>query len=147
MEPGEQEQQPISLDPPDWVRRVSPVSRAEVVAAAIGISIVILSWGVWWVIHQRDTAEPPSAEPWAVQYGARVAVNRAEWQELLVVPGVGEKTAARIVYERQANGPYKDLEDLIVRVGRLPRERLSKFAAHLDFGSDLPREAGQSSAD
>lgn len=52
---------------------------------------------------QRD------AEPGA---SGLIDVNRASAAELVALPGVGEATAEKIVADREANGPFKTVEDL-----------------------------------
>jgi len=42
-----------------------------------------------------------------------VNINTASAAELESLPGVGAKTAARIVEYRQKNGPFKKIEDLM----------------------------------
>lgn len=56
---------------------------------------------------------PPSPQP-AVT-GApplRVNINTANAQALEELPGIGEVLAARIINDRQANGPFKTVDDL-----------------------------------
>jgi len=42
-----------------------------------------------------------------------VNINTASAAELDALPGIGAKTAARIVEYRQKNGPFKKIEDLM----------------------------------
>lgn len=49
-------------------------------------------------------------------YAAGVDVNTATAEELTQLEGVGGVIAARIVEEREAGGPFVNLEDLIERV-------------------------------
>ena len=42
-----------------------------------------------------------------------VNLNTAGVPELAALPGIGEKTAARIVEYRQKNGPFKKIEELM----------------------------------
>ena len=53
----------------------------------------------------RATAKPPVA--------GQVNINTASPTELEALPGIGAKTAARIVEYRQKNGPFKKVEDLM----------------------------------
>jgi competence protein ComEA len=44
--------------------------------------------------------------------GLPIDLNRATQEELLLVPGIGEQTAARIVQMRESRGNYERLQDL-----------------------------------
>lgn len=46
----------------------------------------------------------------------RIDINRASAAELNVLPGIGPRLAERIVADREARGPFSDLDDL-QRVG------------------------------
>ena len=49
----------------------------------------------------------------ATQVGRLVNINTANAAELETLPGVGEVTAGRIIDYREANGPYRSVEDLV----------------------------------
>jgi competence protein ComEA len=53
----------------------------------------------------RAAAKPPSS--------AIVNLNTASATDLEGLPGIGAKTAARIVEYRQKNGPFKKIEELM----------------------------------
>ena len=59
---------------------------------------------------QLATAPRSSAKP-AVR--AVINLNSASVAELQALPGIGAKTAARIVEYRQKNGPFKKIEELM----------------------------------
>ncbi|WP_165171582.1 ComEA family DNA-binding protein [Adlercreutzia sp. ZJ242] len=44
--------------------------------------------------------------------GGRVNINTADVAQLVTLDGVGEATALKIVKDREANGPFKTIEDL-----------------------------------
>lgn len=44
--------------------------------------------------------------------GGKVNLNRATAAELDALPGVGPSTAEKIVTDREANGPFRTVEDL-----------------------------------
>jgi competence protein ComEA len=44
---------------------------------------------------------------------SRININTATAEELEVLPGVGEVTAARIIGHREQNGPFRSVDDLI----------------------------------
>jgi competence protein ComEA len=53
----------------------------------------------------RSAAKPAVTSP--------ININTASAAELEALPGIGAKTAARIVEYRQKNGPFKKLEELM----------------------------------
>ncbi|MCX7827833.1 MAG: helix-hairpin-helix domain-containing protein [Thermanaerothrix sp.] len=64
-------------------------------------------------------------------YGNRVNVNRAGLEELKALPGVGDKTAQAILDYRAANGPFRDVKDLLKVKGIGPK-KLEKMAPLVD---------------
>jgi competence protein ComEA len=48
----------------------------------------------------------------ALAPGSRININRASATELEALPGIGTVLAARIVQDREANGPFATVEDL-----------------------------------
>ena len=63
-------------------------------------------------------AQPVSAQassPTAAKatVGATVNLNTASATEFEALPGIGAKTAARIIEYRQKNGPFKKVEELM----------------------------------
>ena len=65
--------------------------------------------------------------------GIAIDINRATLEELVLVPGIGEKTADRIVEDRQLNGMFRKLEEL-TRVKGIKEKRLEKFRKYLCIG-------------
>ncbi len=60
------------------------------------------------------------------QDGGLVNVNTADAVELQRLPGVGEATAAAIIAEREAGGPFASVDDL-VRVDGIGEKKLAKM--------------------
>ena len=54
-----------------------------------------------------------SGAPAAKTSAAVVNINTASASEIEGLPGIGAKTAARIVEYRQKNGPFKKIEDIL----------------------------------
>ena len=75
----------------------------------------------------RRAAAPPKNTP-PVQ---PVDINRANEDELRVLPGIGGVLAARIVEAREREGPFASLDDLrrVRGLGRAKRERLASVIA------------------
>ena len=59
-------------------------------------------------VIQAPTPSRPSPAPAAI-----VNLNTATSKDLETLPGIGAKTAERIVEYRQKNGPFKKVEDLM----------------------------------
>ena len=85
-------------------------------------------------------AAPASARPGALSPAAAakagaacassIAVNRATREELMCLPGIGAVLAGRIVAERDAHGPFRDVADLS-RVQGLGQTRLERLKGHV----------------
>lgn len=61
--------------------------------------------------------------------GFPIDINRATADELTVIPGIGKKTAARIIEKRLEIGGFKGINDLteVQMVGRVKLERIRKY--------------------
>ena len=59
-----------------------------------------------------------------------VNINTATSEELQRLSGVGEATAAAIIEDRQANGPFSSPEDLM-RVSGIGEKKFAKIKAHI----------------
>lgn len=77
--------------------------------------------------------------------GERVAVNRAEADELTRLPGVGVGLAGRIVEERRRSGGFRTASDL-TRVSGIGTRTARALAKHLDFSGAGPARAPASPA-
>lgn len=68
---------------------------------------------------------------------AAININTASAEELTQLKGVGEKLAASIVAYREANGPFKTVEDL-ANVKGIGPAILKNNAAILTVGTAVP---------
>ena len=75
---------------------------------------------------QGGVRSPSSPVPSPAPAG-KVNVNRAGLEELKSLPGVGDKTAQAIIDYRTANGPFRDVKDLMKVKGIGPK-KLEKMA-------------------
>ena len=60
----------------------------------------------------RETPQSPAAAGSGPAAGEKVNLNTATARELETLPGIGEKRAADIVADREANGPFRIAEDI-----------------------------------
>lgn len=63
-----------------------------------------------------------------VQY--LVDINQADVHDLILLPGVGEKTAGKIIAERELNGAYSSVNDL-VRVRGIGAKKVEALRDHV----------------
>ena len=100
------------------------LSKAE--GAIILLAVAFLAFVTGWTLRGRGRSGPVLVEtqrslgdvtltldpPTPTPQRERVDVNTASLEELVTLPGIGEKRAADIIAEREANGPYRFPEDL-----------------------------------
>lgn len=65
--------------------------------------------------------------------GLPIDLNRVTQEELLLVPGIGEKTAARIVQMRESRGDFERLQDLTAVPG-IKERKLRDLEKYLTVG-------------
>lgn len=59
-----------------------------------------------------------------------INLNLAEWYELSNLPGIGETLAKRIVEDREVNGRFNSVEDLM-RVPGIGQKKFDSFKQYL----------------
>ena len=82
----------------------------------------------------RADAKAPVAGP--------VNINTASPSELEALPGIGAKTAARIVEYRQKNGPFKKVEDLM-NVRGIGEKNFLRLKPQITVAAAKAEHAGQ----
>jgi competence protein ComEA len=77
--------------------------------------------------HRGQLIEIDRAEPLTAKY--LVDINRADWPEMVQLPGLGETLALKIIADRKANGPFQDIEDLdrVDGIGLRTLERIRPY--------------------
>jgi competence protein ComEA len=77
-------------------------------------------------VASRDT-QPPRAprEP--------IDINAAGASDLIALPGIGPATAARIIEDRRARGPFQRVDDLL-RVKGIGPKKLARIRPHVRVG-------------
>jgi competence protein ComEA len=104
-----------------------PRDRAAI-AVTIGcaLALLVIAWRRHGG-HRGELIDVDRAPPLAAQF--QVDVNRADWPELIQLPGVGRTLAERLVADRQQNGHYGDVEDLsrVPGVGPRTLERIRPY--------------------
>jgi len=94
---------------PAWLLR-----RADQAAVAVLVLVALASTAGWWVSQggwQGSLIEIERAEPQTARF--EVDINRADWPELVQLPGIGETLARRILESRETDGPFIDHRELL----------------------------------
>jgi competence protein ComEA len=65
---------------------------------------------------------------------ARIDVHQSSWHEWMLLEGIGEVRARRIVEYREAHGPLRSLDDLR-RIPGMPEGWVERAREHLAFGT------------
>jgi len=65
----------------------------------------------------------------------KVNINTADAETLKSLPGIGEKRAADIIADREANGPYRFPEE-VTRVKGIGEETLAEFLEYITIGEE-----------
>jgi hypothetical protein len=91
-------------------------------------SLILMAFSAW-LRHRQNQGliEIDRAPPVPIDF--RVDVNRAEWPELALLPGVGEALARRIVESRDSDGPFLVPGDLlrVPGIGPLKLEEIEPY--------------------
>jgi competence protein ComEA len=94
----------------------------------------------WWIAQggwQGRLVEFERAEPLTARF--EVDLNRAEWPELTLLPGIGETLAQRIVDSRRTDGSFVDHDDLqrIRGIGPRTVERIRPYLRPIPSSRNL----------
>ncbi|MCI0343525.1 MAG: DUF655 domain-containing protein [Planctomycetales bacterium] len=103
-----------------------------VALAALALAAVVAAR----VVRLREPAPPLGP-------GIRLDLNRAPWWELDLLPGIGERRARAIVADREARGPFRDVEDLESRVPGITPGIVRELRPLVSVGSQAPPASGR----
>jgi competence protein ComEA len=122
---------------PTWSLRWSD---QRVAAAFLCLALIGLA-GHWaWHRGQRRRLIDVDRAPIHVAK-FQIDINQADWPEFALLPRIGEVLAKRIVADREANGPFRDWNDLR-RVRGIGPKTFEGIQPYLQPMADLNATAG-----
>ena len=93
--------------------KIFEFSRKESLATFFLITAILIGTGIkyatdqhWWL----PETEAVDTNPESIKL--KIDLNRAEWYELIILPGIGEQKARTIVEYRKETGAFKNIEQL-----------------------------------
>jgi competence ComEA-like helix-hairpin-helix protein len=93
--------------------KIFEFSRKEFFATFFLITAILIGTGIKYAIDQHwwlPKTEVVDTDPESIKL--KIDLNRAEWYELIILPGIGEKKARAIVEYRKKAGGFKTIEQL-----------------------------------
>jgi competence ComEA-like helix-hairpin-helix protein len=93
--------------------KIFEFSRKELLATFFLITTILIGTGFKYAIDQHwwlPETEVVDTDPESIKL--KIDLNRAEWYELIILPGIGEKKARAIVEYRKMAGGFKTIEQL-----------------------------------
>lgn len=100
--PGEQDDIVLEWTPRDrWFLAVL----ALVILGLVGLQFARLAG---WGLKPLEVVRPEDRT-----YEFRVDVNKGSWVEWMQLEGIGEATARKIVADRESNGPFTSVDDVL----------------------------------
>lgn len=101
--------------------------------AAVVITLMVVHWARLSGFGMRPIEIDRQQSKW---HEYRLDINSATWVEWIQLDGIGETLARRIVADREANGPFSDIDDLqrVKGIGPKTVDKLRPFLK-LDDGA------------
>jgi len=103
--------------------------------AAVALVVVVAAPSL--VAAQAKAAPQTSAKP---PVTGTININTASAADLQRLPGIGAKTAGRVIEYRQKNGPFKKVEELM-NVRGVGEKNFLKLKNHISVGAPKAEHA------
>jgi DNA uptake protein ComE-like DNA-binding protein len=131
---------PLAGTSRDWPRLLAlkPADQPWAASALLLVSLAFGGWYLWRATTTPGLVELEHSEPTVSKLV--VNVNTAEAAELMLLPEVGKTTAAKIVEERLANGPFRSATEFGLRIKGIGPKTLPKVTPFLEGWTEEPRQ-------
>lgn len=88
------------------------LNKAEVVVIFVLLAALFIGLGVNYLRNHYFGRKLEVVKAANSEIETKININSATWEELTLLPGIGETLAQRIVAYRQENGPFESIDDL-----------------------------------
>lgn len=116
-----------------WIKESQHKSLLVLVSSCV---LMLASYWLYLGGHRGQLIEIDRAEPLSAKY--LVDVNKADWPEMIQLPGLGETLALRIIADRRKHGPFLDLDELdrVEGIGLRTLERIRPYLMPIPKDTD-----------
>jgi competence protein ComEA len=131
---------PPKPEQPLEARRDAPWIGQRDQASLLGLfASLLVMMAAFWIYHgghRGQLVDIDRAEPLTAPY--LVDINRADWPEMIQLPGLGETLARRIVTDRVTHGEFRNIDELqrVEGIGRRTLERLRPYLLPIPQDTD-----------
>lgn len=132
MQPGKEKTLPNSAPRP-WIK---PRDQTSLLALAASLLVMMASYWIYQGGHQGKLIDIDRVDPLQASY--LVDINRADWPEMIQLPGLGETLARRIISDRLQRGPFRSVEELdrVQGIGQRTMDRLRPYLLPIPVDTD-----------
>ncbi|MEZ6044658.1 MAG: helix-hairpin-helix domain-containing protein [Planctomycetaceae bacterium] len=135
-DPEPEKSSEIGGDSPPALEQPLPLTRTQQVLVLLVMGALVLSLVLHWARLQGWGLTPVEIDrPAEHVYDYKIEINSATWVEWIQLKGIGKPTAQKIIADREQNGPFKSIDDLI-RVNGIGEIKLEQIRPWLRI--DLP---------
>lgn len=114
-------------------QEVRPMKLRTKVFAGVTAAFLLFNAGIFLLRnHQVLFGQAAESTQTASQTG-RIDLNSATLEQLMLLPGIGETLAQRIITYRETVGPFRQTEDLL-NVEGIGRDSLSEIQNYIRIG-------------
>ena len=132
MQPGKDRTSPDS-GPRPWIK---PRDQGSLLGLIASLLVMMACYWIYQGGHAGKLIDVDRAAPLTAKY--LVDINRADWPEILQMPGLGETLAKRIVSDRQRRGPFRSVDELdrVNGIGLKTLDRLRPYVMPIPVDTD-----------
>lgn len=115
--------------------------RSDQIVFGTLLIVMTVLMGIHWARMSRLGTQPIELERHEARtYEFKLDINSANWVEWAQLDGIGDQLARRIVADREANGPFKGVDDLN-RVPGIGGKTLDKMRPWIYLRSEIDASA------